>query len=177
MKSLHESKYPIGEFVTPKEYPLVVVSKWIQHIHLFPERLRAATANLSDIQLDTPYRKDGWTIRQVVHHCADSHMNCLTRFKLTLTEEKPTIRPYFEDRWAKLPDSKISIAPSLSMIDGIHERLTVLLKSLTESQRNLLYIHPEHGKEISLNEAIATYSWHSNHHLAHITTLIEDKNW
>lgn len=177
MKSLHELKYPIGEFVPPKEYPLVVISKWIQHIQLFPERLRLAVNNLTDEQLDTPYRTDGWTIRQVVHHCADSHMNCLTRFKLTLTEEKPTIRPYFEDRWAELPDSKIPITPSLAMIDGIHERLTILLKSLTVEQREMLYVHPEHGREFSLNEAIATYSWHSNHHLAHITTLIESKNW
>lgn len=177
MKTLHELKYPIGEFVIPKEYPVVVISKWIQHIQLFPERIRKAVENLTDEQLDTPYRKDGWTIRQVVHHCADSHMNSLTRFKLAITENKPTIRPYFEELWAELPDSKIPIAPSLSMIDGIHERLTVVLKSLTKEQRELVYVHPEHGREISLNEAIATYSWHSNHHLAHITTLIESKNW
>lgn len=132
---------------------------------------------MTDQQLDTPYRPGGWTIRQVIHHCADSHMNCLTRFKLALTEEKPTICPYFEDRWAELPDSHMPIAPSLSMIDGIHARLTVLLKSLTEAQRKRLYIHPEHGREFSLNEAIATYSWHSNHHLAHITTLIKNKKW
>ena len=176
-KTLHELKYPIGEFIAPKEYPIVVVSKWIQHIQKFPKRIRKVVENLNDEQLDTLYRKDGWSIRQVVHHCADSHMNCLTRFKLALTENKPTIRPYFEDQWAELPDSKMPIAPSLAMIDGIHERLTTLLKSLTEEQRNKLYVHPEHGREISLNEAIATYSWHSNHHLAHITTLIEEKNW
>jgi len=177
MKSLHELKFPIGEFVTPKEYPVVVLTKWIQHIEEFPQRIRAAVKDLSKEQLDTQYRPDGWTIRQVVHHCADSHMNCLTRFKLTLTEKKPTIRPYHEDLWANLPDSKMQLAPSLKMIDGIHERLTFLLKSLTEEQRKLVYIHPEHGKEFSLNEVIAMYSWHSNHHLAHITTLIEEQNW
>ncbi len=176
-KTLHELKFPIGEFVKPKEYPEVVMIKWIQHIQLFPQRIRELTTNLTDEQLDTPYRKDGWTIRQVVHHCADSHMNCLTRFKLALTEDKPTIRPYFEERWAELPDSKTPINSSLLMIDGIHERLTILLKSLTNEQLKLTYVHPEHGREISLNEAVATYSWHSNHHLAHISTLITAKNW
>ncbi|MFZ9846607.1 MAG: YfiT family bacillithiol transferase, partial [Flavobacteriales bacterium] len=126
----------------------------------------------------TPYREMGWTIRQVVHHCADSHMNSLTRFKLTLTEDKPVVKPYWEDRWAELVDSKsMPISPSVQMLEGIHARWTVLLNSLSEQDLVKSFIHPEHGKEFRVDENIGVYAWHCNHHLAHITELKKRKNW
>lgn len=163
-------QYPIGKFQKQNIYTDVMLQEYIQEIASFPQRLRDAVQHLTQEQLDTRYRPDGWTIRQVVHHCADSHMNSLMRFKLALTEEEPVIRPYFEDRWAELPDSKImDIASALQLLEGVHSRWTFLLKNLTPEELKKIFVHPEHGKEISLEESIAMYAWHGNHHLAHIT--------
>ena len=171
-------RFPIGPFVKPASLNAEVIHSFIRDIQTFPERLRIETENLSDEQFDTPYRPQGWTIRQVVHHCADSHMNSLTRFKLALTEDSPVIRPYFEDRWAELEDSKfLAVEPSLQLLSGLHVRWVVLLKSLSANDMEKVFIHPEHGKEFRIDETIGMYAWHCNHHLAHITELKKRKGW
>jgi uncharacterized damage-inducible protein DinB len=175
---IEKLKFPIGKFEKPTTMTKDILTKWISDISTFPKRLLNEVVNLTDEQLDTQYRPNGWTIRQVVHHCADSHMNSLTRFKLALTEDKPTIKPYFEERWAELLDSKsMPIEPSLKMIEGIHERWTVLLNNLTDDQLERIFIHPEHGKTFRVDENIGVYAWHCNHHLAHITETKKRNNW
>ncbi len=162
-------RYPIGQFIKPDQITKDIISIWIHDIASFPERLRIEVDGLSDEQLDTPYRPEGWTIRQVIHHCADSHMNSFIRFKLALTEDHPTIKPYFEDRWADLPDSKqITVDASLKILEGLHERWVVLLNSLTEIDLSRTFYHPENRQAIRLDENIGIYAWHCNHHLAHI---------
>jgi len=176
--TIEQLKYPIGKFEAPKEITAEMLSSFIQDISLFPSRLRQETANLSSTQLDSPYRPEGWTIRQLVHHCADSHMNSLIRFKLALTEENPTIKPYFEDRWAELPDGRdLPVEPSVKMLEGIHERWTHLLNSLSPEQLARTYIHPEQDRELRLDHTIALYAWHCRHHLAHVTGLKEREGW
>jgi hypothetical protein len=171
-------KFPIGKFDSPTTITKDILEKWIADIATFPKRLSAEVIHLTDEQLDTQYRPDGWTIRQVVHHCADSHMNSLIRLKLALTEDQPTVKPYFEERWAELPDVKnMPIEPSLKMIEGIHERWAVLLNNLTEEQYERTFIHPEHGKIFRVDENIGVYAWHCNHHLAHITETKKRKNF
>lgn len=171
-------KYPIGKFQKSDTLTKDILNKFIDDIEIFPKKLKKEVENLSDEKLDTPYRPEGWTIRQVVNHCADSHMNSLIRFKLALTEDRPIIKPYYEERWAELADSKnMPIEPALKMLEGIHERWTVLLRSLTETELSRTFIHPEHGKEFRLDENIEVYAWHCNHHLAHITTLKTNKGW
>lgn len=175
---MQDLKYPIGQFTKPDIWDEHLLASGVAIIEAFPEKLRATVAHLTDEQLNTPYRPEGWTIRQVVHHCADSHMNSLIRFKLALTEETPMIKPYHEDRWAELADTKImDITPSLNLLDGLHRRWTTLLRSLTQSELNRAFVHPEHGTHITLAEAIANYAWHCEHHLAHITTLKNRKQW
>ena len=178
MNGLHKLRFPIGEFQKPANITSEHMREAIDVIEKFPAALKREVIDLSDEQLDTQYRPNGWTIRQVVHHCADSHMNSLTRFKLALTEDTPTIRPYFEERWAELADTKnLEIAPSLGMLNGIHARWAVLLKSMSPEDLKRKWMHPEHGKEIALDENILSYSWHCNHHLAHITSLKERMGW
>ncbi len=177
-QELEKLRFPIGKFIAPPTLDEQVLNLFIKDIESFPERLKKETIHLSDEQLNTPYRPQGWTIRQVVHHCADSHMNSLIRFKLALTEEKPTIKPYWEDRWAELADSKtMPIEPSLMLLQGLHQRWTVLLRSLGENDLHKSFIHPEHGKEFRLDANIGVYAWHCNHHLAHITELKKRKEW
>lgn len=175
---LEKLKYPIGKFVAVEEYSSNYLSQRIEEIASFPERLKKEVQHLSEEQLETPYRPNGWTIRQVVHHCADSHMNCFIRFKWALTEDKPTIKFYYENRWAALEDNKtMPIEPSLMFLEGLHFRLAYLMKALTSEQLERAFMHPEHGKEFQLKEIIGLYAWHGNHHLAHITTLKKRKNW
>lgn len=177
-EELNKLRFPIGQFVAPKIITAEMQIACISDIESFPERLKKEVLHLSDDQLDTPYRPNGWTIRQVIHHSADSHMNALIRFKLTLTEEKPTIKPYWEHLWAELIDTKkMPIKPSINIIEGVHERWTILLRSLHREDLEKSYIHPEYNKEFKLNEAIALYAWHCNHHLAHITTIKQLKGW
>ena len=171
-------RFPIGLFVKPASLNAEVIHDLIRDIQAFPERLRIEVENLSEAQIDTPYRPQGWTIRQVVHHCADSHLNGFTRFKLALTEDSPVIRPYLEDRWAELEDGKfLAVDPSLQLLSGLHGRWVVLLKSLRPNDMEKVFFHPEHGREFRLDETIALYAWHSNHHLAHITELKKRKGW
>lgn len=175
---LEKLRFPIGTFIKPEVYTNDILEKYIQTISDFPSKLKHEVAHLTNEQLETTYRPEGWTIKQVIHHCADSHMNSFIRFKLALTEDKPTIKPYFEERWAELPDSKnISIESSLLLLEGLHKRWTVLLKSLTDENLERKFIHPEHGNEIPLKENMGVYAWHCEHHLAHITELKKRKNW
>jgi hypothetical protein len=148
----------------------------IQTLRLLPERLRAAVAGLSDAQLDTPYREDGWTVRQVVHHLGDSHANAYVRFKLALTEDWPTIKPYDEAAWAKLPDSPASPSDSLGFVEALHGRWVALLESLTDDDFRKGYNHPERG-HANLAMVLAMYDWHSRHHTAHITSLRARQGW
>ncbi|NHM08078.1 putative metal-dependent hydrolase [Flavobacterium sp. CYK-4] len=178
MEDLEKLRYPIGKFVPPDDYSLEYLTGRIDEIASFAERLTKEVADLTPQQLETPYRPGGWTIRQVIHHCADSHMNCLVRVKWALTEENPTIKFYYEDRWSTLEDNKtMPIEPTLAFLDGLHYRLAYLMRSLNSEQLNRSFIHPEHGKTFRLKEIIGLYAWHGNHHLAHITELKKRKHW
>lgn len=169
-------RYPVGKFDSDLEVTPEMRQKFIRTISDLPEKLKEAVKNLDDEQLDTPYRHEGWTVRQVVHHIADSHLNCLCRFKLALTEDFPTIRPYYEDRWAELEDSKLPLEPSLKIIEGVHSRWSELLNSMTDEDFQRKLNHPESG-EWDLDKLLGLYDWHSRHHLAHITKLAVRENW
>jgi DinB superfamily len=175
---LEKSSYPIGKFIALDHYSNEYLLEKIDEIATFPERLKSEVLLLTDEQLDTPYRKDGWTIRQVIHHCADSHMNCYIRIKWALTEENPIIKYYHEDRWSELHDNlTMPIQSSLLLLESLHFRLAYLMKSLSEDDLKKSFIHPEHSKEFQIKEIIGTYAWHGNHHLAHITELKRRKSW
>jgi hypothetical protein len=175
---LEKLRYPIGKFIAPEQYSTEYLLQKINEIATFPERLKSEVLHLTDEQLDTPYRKDGWTIRQVIHHCADSHINCFIRIKWALTEENPIIKFYHEDRWADLHDNlTMPIASSLLLLEGLHFRLAYLMKSLSNEDLKKSFIHPEHSKEFKIEEIIGTYAWHGNHHLTHITELKKTKAW
>lgn len=146
----------------------------IQVIESFPEQINGLTHLLSNSQLNWNYRPQGWSIKQVVHHCADSHMNCLIRFKLALTEIKPVIKPYLESQWAELADATdTDISASIMLLTSLHSKWVKLLKSLDTNDLQRIFIHPEHNWEISLAQTIALYAWHCKHHLAHIMIAIE----
>lgn len=168
--------YPIGKFEPVNEVTPELRREFIQTIIDLPENLKKAVEDLSDVQLDTPYRPGGWTVRQLVHHVADSHLNSYCRFKLAATEEKPTIRPYYEDRWAELADSKLPVDVSLSLIEGIHKRWVALLESFTGEDFAKELIHPESGVWM-VDKFLGLYDWHSKHHTAHITKLRERNGW
>jgi uncharacterized damage-inducible protein DinB len=142
-----------------------------------PSRLRAAVAGLTDAQLDTPYRPGGWTVRQVVHHLPDSHLNAYTRIKLALTEESPTIKPYQEDRWAELPEARTApIDISLALLEALHRRWVLALRSLGPSDAARSFRHPELGL-VRIDQVLAMYSWHGRHHVGHVTALREREGW
>ena len=167
--NIEELKYPIGKFQTPKIIDNNQIKEWIETIERFPEKLGFEVLNLTQKDLEKQYRPNGWTIRQVVNHCADSHMNSLIRFKLALTEDVPNIKPYFDDLWAELPDSNaFPVNSSLKLLEGLHERWTFLLKSLSDQDLERQFKHPESGELISLKINIGIYAWHCEHHLAHI---------
>jgi uncharacterized damage-inducible protein DinB len=171
-----DPRFPIGKFERSESINQSDRSSFTEVIRDLPNAMRAAVAGLSDQQLDTPYRDGGWTLRQTVHHVADSHINSLCRFKLALTEGAPTIRPYYEDRWAELADSKMPVDVSLKIIEGVHSRWTALLASMTDADFAREFIHPETGKW-TLEQVLALYAWHSRHHTAHITELRQQKGW
>lgn len=170
-------KYPIGKFEKPERISVSALKEAIKEIKAFPEYLKSSVKGLSDQQLDTSYRPGGWTVRQLVHHCADSHMNAYIRFKLALTEENPTIKPYEEAEWAKLPDSSLPINSSLQILDSLHFRWSYLLENMKESDFQRTYFHPDKGRSQSLDEITILYSWHGNHHLAHVQHLIIREKW
>jgi uncharacterized damage-inducible protein DinB len=174
---MSDLRYPIGPF-TP---PVNPTSEWrrqsIDALAQTPARLRAAVTGLSESQLSTPYRDGGWTVRQVVHHVADSHVNAYVRLKLALTESAPTIKPYQESLWARLPDSEgVSIDVSLVLLDALHTRWVSVLRSMRDEDWNREYQHPETGRH-DLNYLLGMYAWHGAHHTAHVTTLRERKGW
>ncbi|WOD43633.1 YfiT family bacillithiol transferase [Hwangdonia lutea] len=177
-QELQKLKYPIGQFESPKVISQKHIENWITILEHFPNRLETLVENLSDQQLDTAYRLDGWTVRQVVHHLSDSHLHSYVRFKWTLTEENPVIKPYFEDRWAALNDSKTApIAMSLNLLKAIHFKLVYLLKTLSDHDLNKYFIHPDTNNKVILKNNIGIYAWHSNHHYAHIQNLLKRKGW
>jgi uncharacterized damage-inducible protein DinB len=170
-------RYPIGEFDRNYETSPAARQERIKTIAELPKRVMEAVAGLSEAQMETPYRPGGWTVRQTVHHLADSHANSLIRFKLALTEdEPPTIRPYYEDRWAELDDSRLPVDVSLKMLEALHTRWLTLLNSMSEFDFQKMFIHPETG-EWTLDGALALYAWHSLHHTAHIMSLREREGW
>ena len=169
-------RYPVGRF-TPRAETTDVIDAAIHDIESLPAALRAAVSGLSDQQLETPYRPGGWTVRQVVHHVADSHMNGLTRTKLALTEDNPTIKPYDEAAWAELADARLPIDSSLTIIDGIHRRWVQVLRSLSAEQFGRTFVHPEHGKTMTIGYQVQDYGWHSRHHVAHVTALRQREGW
>jgi hypothetical protein len=176
-KTAEDLRYPIGRFRAVMPVTSELRSASIDAIAGLPDRLRAAVANLDDTQLDTPYRPEGWTIRQVVHHVADSHMNALIRIKLALTEDTPTIKPYDEKAWAFLADMHLPIAVSLGIIDGVHARWTAVCRAMTAEEFERAFVHPEVGAQLTLDWQLQNYAWHSHHHLAHITELRRAKGW
>jgi uncharacterized damage-inducible protein DinB len=170
-------RYPIGKFTYNGSPSDDQKQKLLEDIAQAPANLRAAVKRLSDQQLDTPYRPEGWSVRQVVHHVPDSHLNAYIRFKLALTEEEPTIKPYAEDRWAQLADTQATpVEVSLAMLDSLHDRWVRLLRSLKPEDWKRTFRHPELGL-VSLEKNLALYAWHGRHHVAHITALRERNGW
>ena len=176
MTDLDDLRYPIGRFSAPASSLAGIRAAQIHTVRLLPERLRAAVEGLSETQLDTPYRDGGWTVRQLVHHVADSHAMAYIRCKLALTENWPTINPYQEAAWANMTDSRLPIDVSLGLIAGLHARWAALLESLKDEDFEKGYNHPERGRQ-TLADALAMYDWHSRHHTAHITSLRARQGW
>jgi hypothetical protein len=172
-----DPRYPIGKFDRNINVTKEMRSDFVTIIEILPSQLRMEVENLSEQQLDTPYREGGWKIRQVVHHLPDSHLNAYIRFKLALTENNPTIKTYEEHLWAELPDTfNTPIDVSLNLLESLHKRWAILLNSLTDEQFEKTFQHPEWNK-ITLSSTLALYAWHSKHHLAHITELKKKMNW
>ena len=170
-------RYPIGPFSFEGEPSEQQIKQFISDIEQAPLRLRSAVAWLSEQQLETPYRPDGWTVRQVVHHVPESHMNAYVRMKLALTEENPTIKPYDEARWAETPDvGATPIGTSLTLLEALHQRWVTLLKALRPVDFARTFTHPESGVW-TIGKYVALHSWHGKHHVAHITTLRERMGW
>ena len=171
-----DSRYPIGRFNSSQSVTTDMREPAIAAIAELPSHLRSALARLTDAQMDTPYRAGGWTVRQLVHHVADSHMNAYVRMKLGLTQMEPTINAYDPDSWAILPDSRLSADVSLAVLEGVHARWTALWRSLDDDHFARVFLHPEKGR-ITLETQLQLYAWHSRHHVAHITTLREREGW
>jgi hypothetical protein len=170
-------RYPVGPFEFEGTLSNGQRQNLIDQIAATPEKMRAAVEGLSDEQLNTPYRPEGWTVRQVVHHVPESHMNSYVRFKLAMTEDEPTIKPYFEDRWAQLDDAnQAPIGLSLDLLDTLHGRWVWFLRSLKAPDFQRTFRHPELGV-VSLDKNVALYAWHGRHHVAHITSLRERRGW
>jgi hypothetical protein len=174
---LDDLRYPIGRFHPPGEITTEQHGAWIEEIEAAPALLRRATAGLDDGQLDTPYRPDGWTVRQVAHHLPDSHLNSYVRFKLALTENEPTIKPYDEGAWADLADSREPIEPSVALLENLHRRWVPLLRSLAPEDWERTYRHPEHGRTFTLGFTLGLYAWHGRHHATQIERLRERMGW
>lgn len=174
---MSDLRYPIGKYEMPKTVSAEERVGYVQAIAELPRDLRLALSGLNDVRLDTPYRPGGWTVRQVVHHLADSHMNSYIRFKLALTEDVPVIRPYMEERWAELPEAKSGpVELSLQLLDALHRRWSVFLQAFTPDDYMRTLVHPELGV-FRLEQLLALYAWHGRHHVAHITELRKREGW
>jgi hypothetical protein len=172
-------KYPVGKFVRPTSVLTNLDrEKMIDSIAAAPSALRTAVETLDDARLDTPYRPGGWTVRQVVHHLPDSHINAYCRFKLALTEDTPTIKPYDESRWAEMPDGRSGLVDeSLQLLEALHARWVLLLRAMKPSDFERMLNHPEWDAPLTLDHMLALYSWHGRHHVAHITELAKREGW
>ncbi len=172
-----DHRYPIGKY-EPKEYSEAQREEWLKAIKELPANLKKALEGLSEAQLKTPYRDGGWTVVQLTHHIADSHANAYIRFKLGLTEDNPTIKPYEEKEWALLADNDaVPISVSVTLLEALHTRWSAVLATITTEQWNRTVVHPEHGRQMTLWFLLGMYAWHSLHHVAHITSLRERNNW
>ena len=170
-------RYPIGKYET-QPFSEQQKKDWLNDIKFLPQSLENAILNLDEAQQATPYREGGWTVKQVVHHVADSHMNAYCRFKLGMTEQNPTIRPYEEAEWAKLSDvQNLPANISITLLYALHTRLYELLRNMQPADWDRTIVHPEHGKQMTLWYLLGMYSWHGRHHVAHITSLRERNNW
>jgi hypothetical protein len=174
---IDDPRYPIGEFAPIEPATPDVRAAATADIAALPSVMRAAVAGLSDQQLDTPYRDGGWTVRQVVHHVADSHINGFVRVKLALTEHNPTIKPYEEKLWAELADARLPIEVSLRLIDAVHARWAAVYAGMTAGDFSRTFFHPEAGATFTLDRHVQNYSWHGRHHVAHITSLRRRRGW
>ncbi|HEV8446012.1 MAG TPA: putative metal-dependent hydrolase [Gemmatimonadaceae bacterium] len=174
---MEDLRYPVGRYQRPQSLTSDQRRTAIDAIAAAPTLLRSAISGLDDRQLDTPYRPDGWTVRQVVHHVPDSHLNAYTRFKLALTEDTPTIKPYDEAKWARLEDSRSTpIATSLALLDAVHDRWIRVLRAMSASDFARTLKHPENGV-MNLDQMLALYEWHGKHHVAHVTNLRSRNGW
>lgn len=175
---MEQLRYPIGKFTCPQKITQEHIIKWIEVLETLPERLEIMVKNLSIEQLETPYRPEGWTIRQVIHHIADSHHNSYTRFKWALTEDKPLIKVYEEKGWSSLFDARTApIQLSIDYLKALHAKIVYLLKGLSSDELQKYYVHPEGNVPVTVVENIGKYAWHSNHHFAHIEGLLQRKGW
>jgi hypothetical protein len=173
----NDPRYPIGKY-EPKPFSKDQKEKWLLDIKFLPEELERAVLNLDEAQLQTPYRDGGWTVRQLVHHVADSHMNAFIRFRLGLTEDNPTIKPYDEKAWVLLNDIEtVPVNVSFTLLHAMHIRWYETIKNLSDAEWERTVVHPEHGRQMSLWLLLGMYAWHGKHHTAHITSLRETKGW
>jgi uncharacterized damage-inducible protein DinB len=169
-------RYPTGKFQRPASLDADARARAIDIVAATPARLREAVRGLTAEQIETPYRPGGWVVRQVVHHVPDSHLNAFIRFKLALTENEPTIKPYDESEWAKLADTRLPLETSLTLLDAVHERWLAVLRAMTQADFERVLMHPETGRQ-RLDQVLALYAWHGPHHIAHITSLRERQGW
>jgi len=174
--ALDELKYPTGKYKKPESFTLQEVKDKVKILQELPLALINEVTGLDEPTLSYLHRPDGWTIKQLVHHLADSHMNAFIRIKLALTEENPTIKPYEEAKWAKLPDNNVPIDASLKIIEGVHQRWTTLLLTLNNADLERTVVHPEHGRQMKVGELVFLYAWHCGHHLTHIKNAKKFKN-
>ena len=173
-----DPRYPIGLHVPNENPDSATLAGWIDQIAAAPEAMRAAVLGLDDEQLDTPYRERGWTLRQVAHHVPDSHLNAYVRFKLALTEDEPTIKPYDESLWAELPDARTgSVEVSVVLLEHLHERWVRLLRAMKPADFARRFRHPDYGPPVTLARTLGMYAWHGRHHPAQITTLRAARGW
>ena len=174
---MEDLSYPIGRFVS-QPYSDKELKERLMAIMFLPKELENAIQNLDEYQIETPYRPDGWTVKQLINHIADSHMNAFIRFKLGLTEENPTIKPYNQDAWVNLNDTKIGpINVSITLVHALHARWAALLNGISSADLERTVFHPEQKKEITLWHMLGLYAWHGKHHVKHITALRERMKW
>jgi hypothetical protein len=174
---MEDIRYPIGKFTAQENYTSEEITGFIKRIEDLPAKLEKSIHQLNDQQLDTPYREGGWTVRQVVHHIADSHMHAYIRTKWTLTESEPVIKAYLEKLWAETGETKSSPEISISLLKALHAKWVILLRSIAPADLDRFFVHPDTKKQISLKTLMGTYAWHGEHHLAHIINLIRLKGW
>ncbi|MFN8712946.1 MAG: YfiT family bacillithiol transferase [Bacteroidota bacterium] len=171
---LDQLRFPVGKYSPPEIINHSIIQEWKYEIAQFPRRIQEVTTTLELHQLAWRYRPEGWSIRQVIHHCADSHMNAFIRTKLLLTEDNPTIKPYMEALWAELPDTlEAPVEWSVMLLDGVHRRWSLLLNNISDADWERTYVHPQYGKVYRLDVAVGLYAWHCRHHLAHIREAIK----